>query len=340
MNKHVPVTAASVNIEGRVLAKALKLMGAVVDRRTTHPILTMVKLSVSGAALSITGTDLDIEVETTLDVIDAHGDWSTCVDGRILARIAALAGPAPLMLSPAKRALGGRTGDEEAYLSVASDIASFDLVSLDADGFPSLNGSREGEIERFGNGSLGELLQKVSWCISTEETRYYLNGVCWQYGPGGRRFVATDGHRMAVCTYARDISPETVSRIVPRKTVKVLQDFAGGQDVAVYGVSSGKLEFVFGTTRLRSKLIEGTYPDYERVIPKEDRIKFSLPVPVRPALAAIDQAMVAAQRDTGRALRIHRNDDGLDRHNKLHREALSGSGAGCLCTGHGRHHRR
>lgn len=257
----------SVLIEGRVLSSALRLHCAIMTQRNTYPILGTVRLSVKGPVLTVTGTDLDIEADTRLDPIDAVGEWAVCVDAKLLARIARVAGPEILLIRPT---------DDGARISFGG--VTYDLATVDQEGFPDLPGSRGEVIETFGNGSLAALLGKVHWCISSDETRYYLNGVAWQTGSVGRRFVATDGHRMALCRYDGDTKGPETCRIIPRKAVQLLYRFAAGQSVQVFNVvkandqgvlgeHSGGIEFHFGTTRLRSKLIEGSYPNVDRVVP-------------------------------------------------------------------------
>jgi len=268
MNAISPVTIADfVSIEGRVLSRALKPFLFVVERRNTYPILGMIRLSVAGSILTVTGTDLDIEVAATLDVIDAQGEWSICVNPKALAAIARIAGPAALRMEVA--------GDE---LRITTDGAEYTLAPLSADGYPIAPGSRSAEIERFGNGSLAALLGKVDWCVSNEETRYYLNGVAWQRGENGSRLVATDGHRLAMCRYDGAAAAD-LKCIIPAKTVTLIRRFCAGVDIAVHRVvrpneqadladDPTRLDFVAPGVSIRSKLIEGTFPDVDRVIPK------------------------------------------------------------------------
>lgn len=312
MNKHVTTTKAFVTIEGRVLAKALSLMSAIVERRASYPILAMVRLAVTGADLKVSGSDLDIEATTTLDAIASEGDWSVCVDPIVLARIAKYAGPAEVCIELVER-VEGKVTDRVVVITAAE--ATYELYTLPADSFPTLQGARGERIETFGNGSFVAHLDKVAWCVSTEETRYYLNGVCWQMGPAGRRFIATDGHKMAVCRYDAEIRAEKLDRIIPRKTVSVLRRFAAGQDVSTYAVVKAnqqgdladdpiKLDLSFGSTTIRTKLIDGTYPDTDRVIPKPEAQKFTFGM-TKPAItSALDRAMVMSSRTTSCAVRF------------------------------------
>lgn len=319
MNKHVVNTAQFATIEGRVLAEALKPLIFVVERRTTYPVLTTVKIDVEGSILRLTGTDLDVEVVAELDVIDASGDWSICVDARLLASIAGAAAVAEMRIELVEQVIeAAKKGERPVtakmlHITVGEDIRYDVETVISADGFPMMTGERGDLIERFGNGLLVDLLRKTSWCISTEETRYYLNGVCWQAGPNGCRFVATDGHRLAMCRYDAAPVATATSRIIPRKTVLLLQRFFAGQNVSVYarcrdGVESG-IHIVADNITIRSKLIEGTFPDVDRVIPR-DEPNHRLIVNRQELTDAIGKVSVMARRDFGRAIQFAPGSDG------------------------------
>jgi DNA polymerase-3 subunit beta len=282
MNKHALSTKQFVSLEGRALRDAMKLMTAIVERRNTYPILANVCLSVAGSVLTVTGTDLDIDASTELDVIAAEGDWSVCINARILAAISRVAGPAEMRIERVERVRASSSRDATqteviASISIGGD-AFYELGALDPEGFPSMGGVTGELLERFAGGSLATTLDKVAWCISTEETRYYLNGVAWQATASGRRLVATDGHKLALCRYSDEPAARPIARIIPRKTVQILRRFTAGIDVAVHArvkpnelgelvESEGVVDFVFGRTRMRAKMIEGTFPDVDRVIP-------------------------------------------------------------------------
>jgi len=302
---------SSVLIEGRVLSSALRLHCAIIESGNRFPILSMVRLSVKGSVLTVTGTDLDIEAGTRLDPIDAVGEWAVCVGAKLLARIARIAGPEILLIRPT---------DDGARISFGG--VTYDLAAIDQESFPELPGSRGEVIETFGNGSLAALLGKVHWCISKEETRYYLNGVCWQTASFGRRFVATDGHRLAICRYDADDSGPVRSRIIPRKTVQILRQFAAGLDVTAFAVVRANeggdlaehptmIEFGFGQTTLRSKLIDGTYPDVNRVIPQPASQRYRITANRDALLSAVGKASAVRTPFSGRALRFHPDGDHL-----------------------------
>lgn len=315
MTAHTKIAAATkarfATIEGRVLAHALKPLEFVIERRNTMPILGTVLLAVSGSTLQITGTDLDIQITTNLDLIDAAGNWQICVDARLLGRIARAAGVAEMRIAWV---------EDRAEITIGDSLRYEIEAILSPDGFPTMPGTRGAEIERFGNGSLAAMLGKVAWCISTEETRYYLNGVAWQRGLSGSRMVATDGHRLALCRYAPEPAERISSVIIPRKTVALVRKFLAGQDVAIHAVVAAnqqgdladdpaKLDLIAGRTTIRTKLIEGTFPDIDRVIPKRHEHQFA--VNRQELSAAIDQVTIMTSQLDGRAVRFFPRDGNL-----------------------------
>jgi len=271
-----------VTVEGRALKQAMKIISAIVERRNTIPILNYAMLTHSAAGLRITGTDLDIEAHTDLDVIDGSGgEWSACISAATLAGIARVAGAMNIRIERADN-------DLKATITLGDGAAFYEIETLAETDFPGIGGERGDLIEAFTNGMFAATLDKVQWCVSTEETRYYLNGVCWHITPKDRRFVATDGHRMAICKYASE-GGETSTRIIPRKTVRIITDHLAGKDVKLFAVNEpGRLDIVAPGLTIRTKLIDGTYPDYQRVIP--GRHDFTFDLKRDEIVAAIDQA--------------------------------------------------
>lgn len=289
-------------VEGRALKQAMKIITAIVARHNRIPILGYAKFNLSNDGLRITGTDLDMEITHALDVIDGKGDWSACIDARAIARIARVAGTSLVRIG---------VNDEAAIIEIADGVAKYDLKTLPASDFPEIGSStvRGDLIEYFGNGGFVAMLKKVDWCISTEETRYYLNGVCWQICANGRRFVATDGHRLSICKYASE--GETMHRemIIPRGTVNVLTTFFAGQDMKVFGSKGNAplLDIVAPGVNIRTKLIDGTFPDVNRVIPADSNLKFDFVMRKPDILAGIEQA-TAIGGDRNRAVRFYNGD--------------------------------
>lgn len=285
-----------VTIEGRTLKHAMRLITDTIERRNTIPILGYVRLSLDKDGLKITGTDLDIEATADIDVIDGAGEWQTCLDAGILAGIASVSGVSPVRIEP---------GKDAAIVTIDGDAATYELQTLPASDFPDLTGKRAKLLETFTNGMLASTLDKVRWCISTEETRYYLNGVAWQTTKNGRRFAATDGHRLAVCRYSPD-GGEPSSHIIPRKTIGLIVKNFAGKDVAIFSTDKDHvIEIAAPGMTIKTKLIDGTFPDVDRVIPREDALKFDFVFKRDEIIPAIEKAAVIGGRcDSGRAIRF------------------------------------
>lgn len=256
-----------VTIERSALSKALGHVQSVVERRNTIPILSNVLLQAEGAALTLTATDLDIEVSEEAPA-DVAGSGATTVSALTLFEIVK-------RLPEGAQVRLELTGDEN-RLQVSAGRSQFSLAVLPDDDFPSL--ATDDLETRFSmpTEDLRRLLHKTRFAISQEEMRYYLNGVYFHaYTDGDTpllRAAATDSHRLArLDAPLPDGAASMPGVIVPRKAIaelsRLLED---AEDHVEIAVSTAKIQFGFGPGRLTSKLIDGSFPDYERVIPKEN----------------------------------------------------------------------
>lgn len=296
-----------VTIEGRALAAAMKLATAVIERRNTIPILSHVKITHNENGLEIVGTDLDIFITQRLDVIDGAGYWSTCLPASLLHSIARAASVAPLKIEPNFDFDGNVV--EQALLTIGEGDAFYELQSLPASDFPeATSGGRTDLIDTFTNGMLADQFRKVFYAISTEETRYYLNGIFWDISQGERAFVATDGHRLARCRYDKSDHGPASGRIIPRKACQFVLSHMSGKDVKIFDTKGGtQIEIVAPGVTLRTKLIDGTYPDYRRVIPKEEQTAYTFAFKRSELSTALSQVGVLAS-ERGRAVRFQNID--------------------------------
>lgn len=284
MNKHAADVKVFATVEARDLAKALRPVTFVVERRNTMPILECVKISVDGARMTVEGDDLDMNVVANVDMLDAAGTWSTCVNARMLANIARVAGRSRMRMEP--------SGDE-LLIDLDDGAASYRLPAMSAEHFPAVpgNAKRGDLIERFTNGLFAEALGKVRTAISSEETRYYLNGANWAASHGSKWFCATDGHRLIKYSYASHDGADGPARILTKKLVDLVCRHFAGADVSIYAAGDVRLELDFGGIVVVSRIIEGTFPDVHRVIP---------PVGGNPhAIEAPREALVEALRLVG-----------------------------------------
>ena len=281
-----------VTIERSALSKALGHVQSVVERRNTIPILSNVLLQAEGAILTLTATDLDIEVSEDAPADVAAGGATTVSALTLFEIVKRLPEGAQVRLE-----LTGSDG----RLQVSAGRSQFSLAVLPDEDFPSL--STDDLDVRFSmpTDDLKRLLQKTRFAMSQEETRYYLNGVYFHAETDGDapllRAASTDGHRLArLEAPLPDGAGAMPGVIVPRKAIaelsRLLEDAEDHVDVAV---SPAKIRFGFGPGSLTSKLIDGSFPDYERVIPKDN--KNILRVETKDFAQAVDRvATVSADR--------------------------------------------
>lgn len=279
-------------IERAALLKALTHVQSVVERRNTIPILSNVLLSAQDNTLRLTATDLDIEIgENVFAEVERAGATSAPAQ-YLYDFIRKLPDQAQVKLE-----LGG----DDPRLSVWAGKARLNLPVLPAQDFPLMPVDALATRFDIHPTELKRLIDKTRFAISTEETRYYLNGIYLHTVASGDgavlRGVATDGHRLAL---ADAPAPEGAQGmpgvIVPRKTInelrRLLDDAPGAVEIAA---SDQKVRFQLGDAVLTSKLIDGSFPEYARVIPKNnDKI---MRVDNRPFAAAVDRvSTVSAER--------------------------------------------
>ncbi|MCC0035150.1 MAG: DNA polymerase III subunit beta [Hoeflea sp.] len=253
-----------VTLERSNLLKSLNHVHRVVERRNTIPILSNVLLKAEGATLDMKATDLDLEItEATAAMVEQAG--STTVPAHLLYDIVRkLSDGSEVLLS---------TDADGATMTVASGRSKFSLQCLPGSDFPDLTAGAFSHTFRLPATQLKMLIDRTQFAISTEETRYYLNGIFMHSiesdGALKLRAVATDGHRLARADVDAPSGSEGMPGIIiPRKTVGELQKLVDNPDVTVtVELSDAKIRFTIGSVVLTSKLIDGTFPDYQRVIP-------------------------------------------------------------------------
>ena len=251
-------------LERSNLLKSLNHVHRVVERRNTIPILSNVLLNATGQSLEMKATDLDLEVtEAAPAKVERAG--ATTVPAHLLYDIVRkLPEGAEVML---------KTDEDGNALSVVAGRSSFRMQCLPQSDFPQLTAGTFTHTFRLDSMALKALIDKTQFAISTEETRYYLNGIYLHaVEVGGKlklRSVATDGHRLARAEMDAPAGTEGMPGIIiPRKTVSELQKLVDSPDVIVTTeLSDTKIRFTIGSVVLTSKLIDGTFPDYQRVIP-------------------------------------------------------------------------
>jgi DNA polymerase-3 subunit beta len=249
-------------IERATLLKGLSHVQSVVERRNTIPILSNVLIEAqAGGAMRLMATDLDLQIDETIPAaVDQPG--ATTISAHTLFDIVRkLPEGSQVELTAA-----------EGRITVVAGRARFTLSTLPRDDFPVI---AEGELPttfELPAETLKQIIDKTRFAISTEETRYYLNGIYLHVTDDATpmlRAAATDGHRLARVTVARPDGAEAMPGvIVPRKCIAELRKLLDEVDGSVgVSLSASKIRFDLGQAILTSKLIDGTFPDYSRVIP-------------------------------------------------------------------------
>ncbi len=294
-----------ISVERSVLLKAVGQAQSVVERRNTIPILANVLIEAEGDTVSFRATDLDIEVvDKAPAVVERAG--ATTVSATTLHEIVRKLPDGALVQLTDDSATG--------RLTVEAGRSNFSLATLPKEDFPVMATSEYESNFSAHAPVLRRLFDKSKFAISTEETRYYLNGVYMHVADaeGGKslRCVATDGHRLA--RIDADLPPEAANMpgvIVPRKTVAELRKLLDDDDMQIaVSVSETKIRFATPDITLTSKVIDGTFPDYTRVIPQGNTRK--LEVDASEFAKAVDRvATVSSERS--RAVKLVLEEDRL-----------------------------
>lgn len=256
-----------VTLERTALLKSLGHVHRVVERRNTIPILSNVLLSAKGDSLLLKATDLDLEVTETLPA-EVGTPGATTLPAHTLYEI--------IRKLPDGAQVSLETASDGASLQLRSGRSRFSLQALPESDFPDLAANDLAHKFSLKAGDLRRLFDKTQFAISTEETRYYLNGVFLHVteveGQPVLRAVATDGHRLArLETPAPAGAAGMPGVIAPRKAVAEVQKLIEDPEAEVtIELSPNKIRFTLGPVVLTSKLIDGSFPDYARVIPTQN----------------------------------------------------------------------
>ncbi len=295
-----------ISIERAALLKAIGQAQSVVERRATIPILANVLIEAEGAQISFRATDLDIEVvDRAPAVVERPG--ATTVSAVMLHEIVRKL-PDGALVSLVEDGASGR-------LTVTAGRSVFNLATLPREDFPVMASSEYTTNFAAPAPILRRLFDKAKFAISQEETRYYLNGVYMHVatGEGGAqvlRCVATDGHRLArIDAPLPDGAVGMPGVIVPRKTVNELRKLLDDDDATIaVSVSETKVRFATPVISMTSKVIDGTFPDYTRVIPTGNTRR--LEVDAAEFVKAVDRvATVSSERS--RAVKLSLDEDRL-----------------------------
>ncbi|WP_455218131.1 DNA polymerase III subunit beta [Kaarinaea lacus] len=243
------------------ILKPLQTIVGVVERRQTLPILSNILMVVNDDGLSMTTTDLEVEMVAKTSLQKAESGETTVPARKFVDICRAL---------PENATLNVSLDSEKERVTVTSGKSRFTLATLPATDFPGVDEVSAQYRLDIPQGDLKRLIEKTHFAMAQQDVRYYLNGLLLEISKGMVRAVATDGHRLALCSYECDASPSgTLQLIVPRKgimeLVKLLDDSDNSVDVQV---GTNHIKISLNDFSFTSKLIDGRFPDYERVIPK------------------------------------------------------------------------
>ena len=246
-----------------ILLKSLNFVQGVVEKKNTLPILSNVLLQLKNKRLSIVATDLDIIFYQEVSNVKIIKEGSTTTSAAILYDI--------LRKISSNSELNFELKSEN-KLSLKSQNADFNLLCLPTDNFPSFADEFEGQEISLNNERFLKLLTKTRISISNDDTRHYLNGIFLHLTEAhGRNFltgVATDSHRLSSSSLEIEDKTDFTSLILPRKTVfQLCSLLSETADQLTMQVSENKVKFTLGNIKLISKVIDGKFPDYKKVVP-------------------------------------------------------------------------
>ena len=248
-------------VSREAILKPLQLVAGVVERRQTLPVLANVLLVLDGELLSLTGTDLEVEIVGRVPVDKSLSEGEVTV-------------PAKKFLDICRSLPDGSMIDfslDDQKVIVKSSRSRFTLSTLPASEFPAVEPGADDLTFSCLQKDVKRLIDRTSFAMAQQDVRYYLNGMLWEVNSDSLRVVATDGHRLAMCTRSVDtnLKGDLRQAILPRKGVIELSRLLNDEDNSV--------ELIFGPNHIRatteeysftSKLVDGKFPDYERVLPK------------------------------------------------------------------------
>ncbi|MEY4653228.1 MAG: hypothetical protein RI884_1809 [Pseudomonadota bacterium] len=246
----------------------LQSVAGIVERRHTLPVLANVLIRKTGSSLQLTTSDLEIQIRTTAEFEGDNGNFTTTVGARKLIDI--------LRTMPADQTVSLESTQNKLVLKGGK--SRFTLQTLPAEDFPLVQ-----EAPSFGPAfsvpqkTLKDLMNQVSFAMAVHDIRYYLNGILFVAEGKQLSLVATDGHRLAYASATLDVEVPRQEVILPRKTVLELQRLLSDADGAIeMRFANNQAKFSFDGMEFVTKLVEGKFPDYNRVIPKNHRNHITL----------------------------------------------------------------
>ena len=289
----------NINIKASLLSKGMQQIVGVVERKQTMPILSHILLDCSGNKLTLTATDLEVQLSCTIQDVKSNGDFSTTIPGRKSFEIIKSLGEQEVELLIS-----------ESTVKITSSNSSFKLQALSANEFPLFDATGTDTTFAVKQKEIKTLFNKTQFAMAQQDVRFYLNGLLLEISPNTLVSVGTDGHRLAKSKISIERSKiSDSSYILPRKAVQEIQRIINEQGESKIALSDNRAVFEIGNTTLVTKLIDGSFPDYTRVIPDNTTINILLDVgKIKPALHRV--SILANEKFKG--VRVDLNDDVLN----------------------------
>ncbi len=247
------------SIERDLLLKPLQSLCSVVEKRQTLPILSNLLVKVEKDKLLLTATDLEVEMHTSVSVKGTDPGETTFSARKFLDICRTLPEGALIDVS-----------QDASKITLKSGKSRFSLTTLEPSEFPSVDAVEQGVSFNISQNIFRKLIESTQFAMAQQDVRYYLNGLMLELSQKGLRCVATDGHRLAMCDSDVQINtPEVRQVIVPRKGITELARLLETTDDEIrVDVGTNHIQVVFNETTFTSKLIDGRFPEYERVVPQ------------------------------------------------------------------------
>ena len=289
----------NINIKASLLSEGLQQIVGVVERKQTMPILSHILLECSENNLTLTATDLEVQLSCTVKNVNADDNFVTTIPGRKAFEII--------------RSLGEQDIEiivSDSSLKIKSSNSSFKLKTLSSNEFPLFDATGTDTTFSAKQSEIKTLFNKTQFAMAQQDVRFYLNGLLLEVSPNTVVSVGTDGHRLAKSkiTIERSKINES-SYILPRKAVQEIQRIINDTGELKITFSDNRAVFEVGATTLVTKLIDGSFPDYTRVIPDNTAINILLDVgKIKPALQRV--SILANEKFKG--VRVDLDDDVLN----------------------------
>lgn len=248
--------------QGKVVS-VLQCVAGIVERRHTLPILANILLRKSGTSIQLTTSDLEIQIRTTAELGGDAGDFTTTIGARKLIDI--------LRTMPSDQTVTLESNQNKVI--VKGGKSKFTLQTMQAEDFPLVQESANfGPAFSVPQKTLKDLLSQVAFAMAVHDIRYYLNGILFVAEGKQLSLVATDGHRLAFSSATLDVEVPKQEVILPRKTVIELQRLLSDTEGAIeMQFANNQARFRFDGMEFVTKLVEGKFPDYNRVIPRNHK---------------------------------------------------------------------